>query len=88
VANGFTWYDFIVTFTGCVFGITVLAAALSKYLWRELARWEQGVLIVSALLLVFPGLVSTLIGMAVAAPVVILQWLSRQRTARAGSVPG
>ena len=29
VAKGFNWYDFIVTFTGCILGISVLAMALS-----------------------------------------------------------
>ena len=77
VAKGFTWYDFVVTFVGCVAGITMLAAALSKFLWRELQRWEQAVLAVGALLLVAPGLVSGLIGLAVAAPVVLRQWAGR-----------
>ena len=65
VAKGFTLYDFAITFVGCVIGITLLAAALSKYLWSELQRWEQLLLVAGALLLVAPGLVSGLIGLAV-----------------------
>jgi TRAP transporter 4TM/12TM fusion protein len=81
VAQGFTGYDFVVTFVGCVAGITLLAAALSKFMWSELRRWEQGVLIVAALLLVAPGLVSGLIGLAVASPVLLRQWTTRARSA-------
>jgi TRAP transporter 4TM/12TM fusion protein len=80
VAQGFTGYDFVVTFIGCVAGITLLAAALSKFMWSELKRWEQSVLIVAALLLVAPGLVSGLIGLAVASPVLLRQWATRVRS--------
>jgi TRAP-type uncharacterized transport system fused permease subunit len=79
VARGFNWYDFIVTFVGCVLGITLLAAALSKFMWRELQRWEQLVLALGALLMVAPGLISTLCGIAVAAPVLLRQWAQRSR---------
>ncbi|HMA16673.1 MAG TPA: TRAP transporter fused permease subunit, partial [Kiloniellaceae bacterium] len=81
VAQGFSGYDFVVTFIGCVLGITLLAAALSKYMWRELRRWEQGVLACGALLMVAPGLISTLIGIAVAAPVLWRQWAQRAHPA-------
>jgi TRAP-type uncharacterized transport system fused permease subunit len=58
VAKGFTWYDFTVTFFGCVLGITVLAAALSRFFLVEMKRWEQ-VCCASwprSLLMIAPGL--------------------------------
>ena len=73
VAKGFTWPAFIVTFPGCVLGIALLAAALSRFLLVEMKRWEQAVFLVAALLLVVPGLVPTLIGAALAVPVVLRQ---------------
>jgi TRAP-type uncharacterized transport system fused permease subunit len=73
VAKGFTWYDFTVTFTGCIIGITVLAAALSKFFLVEMKRWEQALCVVAALLLIAPGLTATLIGAAMAAPVLLRQ---------------
>ena len=73
VAKGFTWYDFSVTFVGCVLGITLLAAALSKYLLVEMRRWEQAVCGLAAVLMVVPGLTSTLLGAAVAVPVLLRQ---------------
>jgi len=41
VAKGFTVQDFTITFVGCILGIVVLAAALSRFMLVELRRWEQ-----------------------------------------------
>ena len=71
VAKGFTWYDFAVTFTGCILGISVLAAALSKFFLVEMKRWEQVLCFAAALLLIAPGLTATLIGAAMTIPVVL-----------------
>ena len=73
VAKGFTWYDFAVTFTGCILGITVLAAALSKFFLVEMQRWEQVLCIAAALLLIAPGLTPTLIGAAMTLPILLRQ---------------
>jgi TRAP transporter 4TM/12TM fusion protein len=83
VAKGFTLYEFSVTFVGCILGITLLAAALSKFMLSELRRWEQGVLAAAALLMVAPGLVSTMVGGAVALPVLLRQLAQRRRPASA-----
>jgi len=71
VAKGFTAYDFAVTFIGCILGITLLAAALSKFLLVEMRRGEQWLCGAAALLMIAPGLVPTLIGVAMALPVVL-----------------
>jgi len=86
VAKGFTWYDFIVTFSGCILGITILAAALSRFFLVEMKRWEQGVCIAAALLMVAPSLTATLIGLAMTAPVMLRQ-LSAWRSARMLAAP-
>ena len=86
VAKGFTWYDFTVTFVGCVLGIVVLAAALSKYFLVEMKRWEQLVCVAAALLLIAPGLTVTLIGAAMATPVLLRQ-LAAWRLANATEAP-
>ncbi|MEO5670187.1 MAG: TRAP transporter permease [Ramlibacter sp.] len=78
VAKGFTWYDFSVTFVGCVLGIVVLAAALSKFFLVELKRWEQLLCVAAALLLIAPGLVVTLIGAAMTLPVLLRQLAARK----------
>ena len=71
VAKGFTWYDFCVTFVGCILGITILAAALSKYFLVEMKRWEQYLCFCAAILLIAPGLTVTLIGAAMTVPMVL-----------------
>jgi len=71
VAKGYTHYDFVVTFVGCVLGITMLAAALSKFFLVEMTRAEQALCLVAALLLIAPGLIPTLIGAALAVPMVV-----------------
>jgi TRAP transporter 4TM/12TM fusion protein len=73
VAKGFTTYDFVVTFVGCVLGIVVLAAALSRFFLVEMKRWEQLLCVAAALLLIAPGLVVTLVGIALATPVFLRQ---------------
>jgi TRAP-type uncharacterized transport system fused permease subunit len=77
VAKGFTWPDFIITFFGCVAGITLLAAALSKFLWVEMRRGEQLLCVAAALLMIAPGLIPTLLGLGLALPVLVRQWIAR-----------
>ncbi len=79
VAKGFNWYDFWITLYGCLIGITALAAALSKFFLVEMKRWEQGVCIVAALLLIAPGLTPTLIGTAMLIPVLLHQLAARKK---------
>ncbi len=71
VTQGFTWYEFSVAFSGCIMGITLLSATLSKYLLTEMRRWEQLLCFVAALLMVAPSLTATLIGMLLVVPVLM-----------------
>ena len=84
VAKGFTGYDFAVTFIGCVLGITLLAAALSKYFLVEMTRVEQALCLVAALLLIAPGLLPTLIGAALAVPMLLRHLAARRRAMALG----
>ncbi|MBM3573805.1 MAG: TRAP transporter fused permease subunit, partial [Alphaproteobacteria bacterium] len=77
VAPGFNLYDFIVTFAGCILGIVALAAALSDFLLVRMQFWERWTCAFAALLLIAPGLTSTLMGAVVFMPVLvghILAW--------------
>lgn len=78
VAKGFTWWDFSITFAGCVAGIIALAAALSRYFLVELKSWEQWLFIVAAVLLIAPGLTPTLIGLGLTVPVLLRQLAARR----------
>ncbi len=83
VAKGFTGYDFAVTFIGCVLGITLLAAALSKFFLVEMTRGEQGLCGLAAVLMIAPGLAPTLIGLALAVPMVLRHLVAHKRLAAA-----
>ena len=86
VAKGFTGYDFVVTFTGCVLGITLLAGALSRFFLVEMTRAEQAMCLVGALLMIAPGLAPTLLGIAIASPMVFRHVVARRRQL-AGTAP-
>ncbi len=77
VAKGFNWTDFVITFTGCIVGITVLAATLSRYMLTRMRPWEQTLGYLAALCLVAPGLWVSLVGLALMVPVLIRQWRDR-----------
>jgi TRAP-type uncharacterized transport system fused permease subunit len=79
VTEGFSWYEFVVAFAGCVIGITFLAAALSKHFLTAMKAWERIVCAVAGVLMVAPGLSSTLVGIAMVVPVVVHQLSVRRR---------
>jgi TRAP-type uncharacterized transport system fused permease subunit len=83
VAKGFTPQDFVVTLVGCLLGITLLAAALSRFFLVEMTRVEQWWCVAAALLMIAPGLVPTLAGAAMAVPVVLRHLAAWRRTAAA-----
>ena len=78
VAKGFTWESFIITFTGCIMGITLMAAALSKFMLVEMKRWEQLSCLFAALLMIAPSLTATLVGVAFVIPMAVNQWRRSQ----------
>ena len=80
VAKGFTVSEFAITVGGCLIGIAFLAAALSRFMFVEMRRWEQALCGIGAVLMVAPGLLSTAVGLAVAAPAVLAQ-IARRRVA-------
>lgn len=83
VAKGFNWQDFWITFTGCILGITALAAALSKFFLVEMKAWERVMCVVGSLLLIFPGWITFLIGLGVLLPVLISQLAAHKTAGRA-----
>ncbi|GAB4070618.1 TRAP transporter permease [Ancylobacter sonchi] len=73
VTKGFNWPDFVLAFAGCVIGITCLGASISGWLLTRLQAWERLVLALAAMLLVAPELYSSLLGLALFVPVLLLQ---------------
>ncbi|MBS7543996.1 TRAP transporter permease [Ancylobacter oerskovii] len=84
VTKGFNWPDFVLAFAGCVIGITCLGASISGWMLTGLRAWERLVLAVAALLLVAPELYSSLLGLALFIPVLLIQ-RARRTQAQHGS---
>ncbi len=81
VTADFTWSNFLVAFIGCTLGITILGAALSGFMLVRTVYWERPLLVLAAILLVVPELTSSLIGIALAVPVLVRQFSSYRSAA-------
>ncbi|MFZ5783799.1 MAG: TRAP transporter permease [Pseudomonadota bacterium] len=79
VVPGFTFYDFAVTFAGCIVSITFLGAALSSYLIAPMRVWERAWLAVAALPAMAPGLTPVLVSLGLSIPVLAAQLMHRRR---------
>jgi TRAP transporter 4TM/12TM fusion protein len=84
VAADFSWSAFAVTLTGAVLGIGCLGVAFSGYLLAPMGKWERWWTGAVAFLFIAPGLTTMAVGLALLAPVVLLQVKERRaRTAAA-----
>jgi len=79
--RGFTGYGFFVTFTGGVLGIV----ALSKFFLVEMRVWQHAVAVFAAVLLIAPGRISSLIGIARVSPIVLRHVLAVRDAAPVGA---
>ena len=80
VTKGFTWSAFAVVFTACIISILLLAAALSRYLFMEMKGWERALAFIAALVMIAPGVNMLLLGLAIAAPMLISQYVRARQT--------
>ena len=64
-------------------GITFLAAALSNYFLRPMRLWERLVFAFAAILMIVPGIISTVIGITLVIPVLLRQIAAVRRPAAA-----
>lgn len=78
VADGFTWSAFTVTLIGAMLGIASLGVAFSGYLLTTLRTWERWWVAIVSLLFIAPGLLTMGLGIALMAPILLLQ-LSRSK---------
>ncbi len=83
VAEGFTWTAFAITLTGAALGIGALGIAFTGYLFVPLSRLERWWVGLVSLLFIAPGIVTMGLGLALIAPVVMLQLRARSRQAAA-----
>ncbi|WP_306029751.1 TRAP transporter fused permease subunit [Stappia sp. MMSF_3263] len=83
VAADFSWSAFAVTLTGAMLGIGCLGVAFSGYLLAPMGKWERWWTGAVAFLFIAPGLATMAAGLALLAPVVLLQ--VKERRARAAA---
>ncbi|MGL5138746.1 MAG: TRAP transporter permease [Beijerinckiaceae bacterium] len=77
---GFTWTELIVSTTCCIVSITFLSAAFAGWFMAPMRVWERWVIGIAALPLIVARPTSILVGLAIAAPVLLLQWRRRVAT--------
>jgi TRAP-type uncharacterized transport system fused permease subunit len=80
VGKGFTWGEFFETTIGCVVGIVMLAAALSSYGLAPIRGAERLLLVLASVLVISPSRVATLMGLALALPVLARQLMAARQT--------
>lgn len=83
VAPDFSWSAFAVTLTGAMLGIGCLGVAFSGYLLAPMGKWERWWTGAVAFLFIAPGLATMAVGLALLAPVILLQ--VKQKRAQAAA---
>lgn len=73
VTKEFTWPSFFETTGGCLVGIVMLAIALTGYGLSRLPGWERLLLGAASVMVISPNRTATLIGLALAVPVLLRQ---------------
>ncbi|KAB7616129.1 TRAP transporter permease [Amylibacter sp. SFDW26] len=73
VADGFTWYLFTITLAGAMLGIASLGVAFSGFLVAPMSKAERWYVGLVAFLFIAPGLITTLVGLGLMAPIIIRQ---------------
>jgi TRAP transporter 4TM/12TM fusion protein len=79
MVDGFTWSEFLFTTGTCALGVLVLGVGLTGYAFTHMGIGSQVLLVLSALLMITPSGVLTFTGMAIAAPVLLVNWLRGRR---------
>jgi TRAP transporter 4TM/12TM fusion protein len=73
------WQDIVPSFITATIGTIILAASLQGYLIRSATMWQRAILFVAALCLIKPGWKSDLVGLALLAMVLAIQYLAKKR---------
>ncbi|MCG3190544.1 MAG: hypothetical protein LKCHEGNO_03288 [Burkholderiaceae bacterium] len=86
------WTTSVLATASASLGVILLAGGAFGYLLRPATAWQRALLIVGALLLIKPGWITDLIGLALGALVVTAQWFSMRAATRvpmaAAAAPG
>jgi TRAP transporter 4TM/12TM fusion protein len=74
-----SWANIIVTNLTALIGVGALAAGLSGWLIHKTLWWERLLLIAGGLVLVYPGVATDFIGIALVGGVAVGQWLMKRQ---------
>ncbi len=75
----FTWYEFIHTTLSCAAGVMLLGASLAGYLFRPIPMLSRIILAITSLMMVAPGIQSTIIGASIATVIVFIEYLRKDQ---------
>ncbi|MBL0408266.1 TRAP transporter permease [Microvirga aerilata] len=75
VTPEFTWPSFFLVVAGALVGILFLSAAFAGYALTRLQTWERWLISIASLPIIAPDPLTTLIGLALASPVILSQIL-------------
>ena len=78
--NTTVWEVVLICITSCV-GIFAVSASLEGYFLHHMAWYERIVCAVGGLLLIYPGWVTDLIGVALVGVILLVQLLTRKKAA-------
>ncbi len=73
-----TWPEIILASLTASIGIALFAGGLHGYFVTRASIWQRGVLVAAGFFLVFPGTWTDAAGIALAAFVIIVQWMTRR----------
>jgi TRAP-type uncharacterized transport system fused permease subunit len=79
------WPTILWRFIMSAIGVIFLAASLHGYLLRPMPHWQRGVALVTALLLVKPGLYSDIAGAVLAGSLLVIQNFGQRQSALAAA---
>jgi TRAP-type uncharacterized transport system fused permease subunit len=77
------WLEIIMAIISASVGVILLSAGLMGWFVGETRLWQRGLLVLSAILLIKPGLTTDLVGAGIALIVGLWQTVERKRVAKA-----
>jgi TRAP transporter 4TM/12TM fusion protein len=79
VAPGFTISEFLLVTISCAVGVSALGVALTGYAFAPMGWLSRAPLLAASLFMISPGLTPTLIGLSLVVPILVVNWLARDK---------
>ena len=79
MVDGFTWADFFITTSTCALGVLLLGIGTTGYAFTHMGFGAKAWLVLAALLMISPNIQMTVVGAALALPVILWNWRKSTR---------